>query len=205
MKLNSIKVCGMKSPDNIHMLRNPKINWIGFIFYPKSPRYIEQVPPKEDTDPYYRVGVFVNEEESVVLEKIKKHQLDIVQLHGDETPEYCLNLKPHVEVWKAWSLDNTFDFQILDSYLDVVSLFVFDAKGEQRGGNSIPFDWNILSQYRKAKPFLLSGGIGPESINDLKEFHHAACRGIDINSKFETSPGLKNIDLINNFIHELSN
>lgn len=209
-----IKVCGMKYEDNIRQVAALQPDYLGFIFYAPSPRNFEgDIPP---LDPGIRkTGVFVNAPLETVLEKISLYGLDAVQLHGDESPEYCLGLRQTVgqgrslELIKVFSVGRNFDFGLLQPYEAVADLFLFDALGSQRGGNGVPFDWSLLEGYGSDKPFILSGGIGPWSVKELKEFlvtdKGSRCLALDLNSGFEDRPGWKNEKELSEFIHTIKN
>ncbi|WP_313114030.1 phosphoribosylanthranilate isomerase [Aequorivita sediminis] len=184
--------------------------YLGFIFYDKSPRFfnaeeIPQLPPGVK-----KVGVFVDENISKVIELTKKYTLDIIQLHGNETNAYVRDLQSNLEfsdtlVWKAFSLDDKFDFSELSSYQNTVDKFLFDTKGKEKGGNGYTFNWKVLKDYTLTKPFILSGGIGLDEIESLKELLQTdlPIYAIDVNSRFETKPGLKNIEDLKKFKNEL--
>lgn len=202
-----IKVCGMNL--NTVEVATLKPDYLGFIFWKPSKRcYNEElaiIPHK-----IKKVGVFVDESLIVVGEKVKKHDLLGVQLHGKESPEYCRQLKNElngVKIIKVFSIKNKFDFRVLEPYEGVCDFFLFDTKGKLPGGNGYKFDWQVLKDYPSTKPFFLSGGIGLEDIDSIKEFaqkpESAYCRAIDINSKFELKPGLKDIEKLKDFIKGL--
>ncbi|MCB0657189.1 MAG: phosphoribosylanthranilate isomerase [Saprospiraceae bacterium] len=201
----SIKVCGMRDLKNVQLLTGLEVRYIGFIFYPKSPRYAEDPPGRTDTCQLKRVGVFVDAEIRDIVRKKAIHDLDIIQVHGQENPKYCYELKQrtHAGVWKAFRIDDRFDFNQLDAFEDVVDAFLFDAKGVQPGGNGIRFDWSLLDNYRGATPFLLSGGIDPGAVASIRALDHPRLIGIDLNSRFEIEPGVKDIPQLQNFIDEL--
>jgi len=197
-----IKVCGMRNINNILALHEAGIRMMGFIFYNKSKRFIDEDQRKEifnaiPTD-VKKVGVFVNEELEYVLNTIVEYGLHYVQLHGEEDSIYCEKVMDHAKVMKAFSVDAGFDFTATLTYQNC-DLLLFDAKGKERGGNGIQYDWNILKNYTYSTPFLLSGGIGPDDVDKILAFSHSKFVGIDINSGFEIEPGLKNIDKIKSF------
>jgi phosphoribosylanthranilate isomerase len=202
-----IKVCGMKIPENIAALADSAIQYMGFIFYAPSPRYVGATL---NTDPIISkgikgVGVFVNEKIGVVQSLLEKHQLEYVQLHGEESPAYCQTLKEAgFKVIKAFRVDDGFDFQQTEKYLTACDYFLFDTKGKTHGGTGEQFNWHILQQYTYNKPFFLSGGIGAEDIEALLHFHHPQLQGLDLNSRFETESGLKDISLINYFLKKIN-
>jgi len=195
----------MRDRANIKALEKLDIDWMGFIFYSGSPRY---VPERDEfcsaiqSCAKIKVGVFVNEETAEILRKFAAYQLNYVQLHGDETPDFCRRLRDAgCSVIKAFSVSSEKDLQQTAEYEPFVDYFLFDAKGSERGGMGKRFDWSILEAYKGKVPFLLSGGIALEHIADLREFQHARMAGIDLNSRFELSPGLKDIVKLERFIN----
>ncbi len=196
-----IKVCGMKYPENIRELSSLDIDFMGFIFYNKSSRYIDKYPGDLDFAGIKKTGVFVDSEYKYIKSKINEFKLDFIQLHGNESPDFCSDFKQEdVMVIKVFRVDNEFDFDICKEYLPVTDLFLFDAKGKKPGGNGVVFNWEKMQEYKLEKQFLLSGGIGINHTNKLKDFYHPQCIGFDINSGFESAPGVKNIELIKRFI-----
>ena len=202
-----IKVCGMKYDKNVKMVADLRPDYMGFIFYKGSKRFFDGEIPDLSAD-IRKIGVFVNENIQVIIDLVKKHGLNGVQLHGDESALFCMELKqlmgPDSEVIKAFALSEGFDFKSLESYLESCDYFLFDTKGQERGGNGMLFDWELLKKYRLGKPFFLSGGIGLEEVDSVNKFLNSelstSCYGIDVNSKFESKPGLKKIDELNSFI-----
>ena len=202
-----IKICGMKFPDNISEITSLQPDYLGFIFYEKSPRNFEKNIPNLP-ESIQKVGVFVNASLDEIEEKVKQYELDLVQLHGDESPEFCHSLQQNkFKVIKAFSIDNQFNFNTLNNYINYCDYFLFDTKGTNYGGNGITFDWSVLENYNLNKPYFLSGGIGTENIAEVKSFltkdYAKNCIAIDCNSKLEVSPGLKSTEktkqLINAF------
>jgi phosphoribosylanthranilate isomerase len=193
-----IKICGMKYPDNILEVGSLLPDYMGFIFWPKSARYFDGDMPDLPKS-IKKVGVFVNENISIIETKIAKYNLQAIQLHGQESVEFCSELKAksgaEIEIIKVFSADENFDFSVLKPYESVCDYFLFDTKGKLPGGNGIAFDWRILEKYPSTKPFFLSGGIGIEEIKNIKEISitNLPLYAIDINSKFEIEPGLKDI------------
>jgi phosphoribosylanthranilate isomerase len=203
-----IKICGMKHPENILEIAAFQPDYMGFIFYAQSPRNFENVIPELDKS-IQKVGVFVNASFEEIQEKATKYKLDLIQLHGDESPEFCLLLQQNkLKVIKSFNIDNTFNFNSLSNYFNCCNYFLFDTKGVNYGGNGTSFDWRILERYYLNKPYFLSGGIGLESLNDLKTFfqkdYAKKCLAIDLNSKFEIEPGIKNPDTLKTFIQNLN-
>ena len=190
----------MRNSENISELMTLKPDYIGFIFYDKSKRFVTDFPQNEIPSTIKKVGVFVNEMIEEIVEKENKHTLDFVQLHGDETSEYCSALSAkNIKIIKAFSVDENFDFSATKPFEKQVSLFLFDTKGNNYGGNGIKFNWELLQNYTGKIPFLLSGGISKYDAAEIKKFKHPAFLGIDINSGFELEPGLKNIKEIIEF------
>jgi len=199
-----LKICGMKYPDNILEVGALLPDYMGFIFWEKSARYFNgEIPELIAT--VKKVGVFVNQSQEEILAKVSKYNLQAVQLHGNESVEFLSELKKElpkkVQIIKAFSADNDFDFETIKPFEAVSDFFLFDTKGKLPGGNGTTFDWTILKKYNSKKPFFLSGGIG---INELKAIEEISktnlpIYAIDVNSKFEIEPGLKNKNLFSNF------
>ncbi|WP_189606001.1 phosphoribosylanthranilate isomerase [Salinimicrobium marinum] len=187
----------MKFPENIEQVAVLQPDYLGFIFFEKSPRNFEVAIPELDKA-IKKTGVFVDASLDFILEKVKKHELQAVQLHGKESPEFCAALKAvGLEIIKVFSVKDSFDFSILQQYESKVDFFLFDTKGKAKGGNGITFDWEVLKNYPSETPFFLSGGIGLEEIGRLKDFEFSkAFYGIDVNSRFELEPGFKNLDTL---------
>lgn len=205
-----LKICGMKVPGNIAQVAQLKPDYIGFIFYKVSKRYIDELPAdilQQFSEGIKTTGVFVDEEIDLVISNAKAYNLAALQLHGQESPEYCLQLKealPHVEVIKAFGVDETFDFNSLEAYRDAADYFLFDTKTSEHGGSGKVFNWSLLKQYTGEKPYFLSGGIGLEQAAALLEIEDPSLYAIDVNSKFELEPGLKDLDKLREFINILS-
>lgn len=199
-----IKVCGMKNGENIRQVEALGIDFIGFIFYPRSPRFVDELP---DYLPEHskRVGVFVNADKGTVVTYADRFSLDYVQLHGNESPEYCNTLKRTIDtgIIKAFPVACPHDLNVTGEYEGICDYFLFDTKTSQYGGSGNRFDWSILHQYRNKTPFLLSGGINPQSARTLKEFQHPQLAGYDLNSRFELSPGIKNTELLSQLLNRL--
>jgi phosphoribosylanthranilate isomerase len=199
-----IKVCGMKQPDNIRLLSDLPIDMMGFIFYPRSPRYAGNLEPdvlKIIPEKIKKVGVFVNAEKTEILKTAKRYGLNILQLHGTETPELCHSLRDEgYEIIKVFSIANAEDLENCALYENVCNYFLFDTKTAAYGGSGQTFDWSILSEYKGLTPFFLSGGIGIDEINScnfqLLKSTNPNLYALDLNSRFEIKPGLKNIDLL---------
>ncbi len=198
-----LKVCGMKFTENIQQVAALQPDYLGFIFYEKSKRNFEGIIPKLSKN-IKKTGVFVDEYLEIVVSLVEEYQLEAIQLHGDETVDYIKELKSHLpkgEIIKVFSIKDSFDFNVLKPYKEIVDYFLFDTKGEEKGGNGIQFDWRVLENYPFEKPFFLSGGIGLDDVKKIKEITNSTLPiyGIDINSKFESKPGFKNIEEIKNF------
>lgn len=205
-----IKVCGMREPQNIREAAALAINWIGFIFYERSPRFIgqdptgrqatggEQLPPK-------KVGVFVDATIESMMEKASAYKLDYLQLHGNESPEDCHTLRKRgYSLIKAFPIATKEDFEKTREYEGRVDYFLFDTRCEGYGGSGKRFDWSILTGYKGETPFLLSGGIRPENAEAIRNFRHPRFAGIDLNSGFEVEPGLKDIGKLKQFIQSIN-
>ena len=191
-----IKVCGMREADNIREVEALGIDMMGFIFWPKSSRYVSQRPdylPKR----VKRVGVFVDEDPEQVKRMAGAYGLDYIQLHGQESPSYIFQLRG-LHVIKAFNISTAEDLIQTQPYVDY---FLFDAKGKSVGGNGEKFNWDVLDAYQGNTPFLLSGGIGPDDTERVNAFHHPKCIGIDLNSRFELSPGLKDVAKLKEFMY----
>lgn len=221
-----IKVCGMRDPENIHAVKELGIDFLGLIFWPKSSRYVKDITVRAGNIPDIpielgmkngperqpaTVGVFVNEMPQTVVTHAYNYKLDYIQLHGEESPTYIDNLKrtlipdimPDVKVIKAISIREADDVKRWRQYKDHTDLILFDTKCDCVGGSGKQFDWSVLEGYDGDIPFLLSGGIGPEDAESVRRFSHPMCIGIDINSRFETAPAMKDISKLRTFINEI--
>ena len=196
-----VKVCGMRDAENIRQLEALGIDWMGMIFWPKSKRYVS-TPPVYLPQHVRKVGVFVDASLDAIRQHVEDYQLDIVQLHGQESPETLKVLKP-LTLIKALNIATPEDLQKTVPYEGLADYFLFDTKGKSVGGNGEKFDWSVLDNYQGKTPFLLSGGIGSEDAQDVKTFHHPKCIGIDLNSRFETEPGLKDITKLKQFLEAI--
>jgi phosphoribosylanthranilate isomerase len=203
----------MTNAEQVLQLDEMGVEFAGFIFYPKSPRYVYRSMPKSEIKKIKgrninKVGVFVNATVDEVLEAVDDCGLYIVQLHGDETPKYCEKIANYVTVVKAFRLreDDNVLWKVKD-YTDIADMFLFDTEGAGYGGTGKKFDWNVLQGLNIAKPFFLSGGIGPDDVEKLRDFAHEPVAkdlfSIDVNSKFETSPGIKNMDALEQFVKKI--
>ena len=193
----------MREAENIREVEQLKVDMIGFIFYPKSPRCLYELPAYMPVKAK-RVGVFVNEDKKEIEIFADRFSLDYIQLHGNESPEYCHSLRATgLRLIKAFSIARRKDFENIGTYEESCDYFLFDTKCEQHGGSGNQFDWSMLNSYKGKKPFLLSGGINPYSPPTLKELRHRQLAGFDLNSRFETKPGLKDVERLRHFLEEL--
>ncbi|MEN2282279.1 phosphoribosylanthranilate isomerase [Algoriphagus sp. SE2] len=200
-----IKVCGMRNPENIqNLIQEIKPDWLGLIFYSKSPRFVsEDVAETIQSIQVPKVGVFVNENIDFVLAKIDEFDLSVLQLHGNESPKYVqeLKLKTDKKIWKVISVDESIDWETLTDYLGLIEYFLFDTATAAYGGSGKKFNWKVLESYPFEKGFLLSGGLDEESAKEVLDLFHSSPQliGVDLNSKFEDAPGIKNIEKLKSF------
>ncbi|MBT1698291.1 phosphoribosylanthranilate isomerase [Fulvivirgaceae bacterium PWU4] len=201
-----LKICGMRDEKNILAVAALHPQYMGFIFYPRSPRYVGddfKVPALPSS--ISRVGVFVNDPVSLIMEKVDRYALKYVQLHGGETVAQCKALRQEgVGVIKVFSVDDDFDFNQTRPYEEVADFFLFDTKGKYYGGNATAFDWKVLEQYNQKVPFFLSGGIGPDNVEAIQALKGMNIHAIDINSGVEESPAMKDTQKIGTIIHVLN-
>jgi phosphoribosylanthranilate isomerase len=204
-----IKVCGLRDPENIEQVCSLSPDLVGYIFYPGSKRYVGR-----DPDPgifripdkrIKKVGVFVNEEITKVFHAIDSFNLDMVQLHGSEPATYCKTLNERrIPVIKALNPENLGNQELVSQYGTCVNYFLFDTTGEKEfGGTGRQFNWKQLDRYSYAIPFILSGGIGPGDAGTIKDLGYNMMYGMDVNSRFELAPGMKNVELLEGFIREI--
>ena len=216
----------MRDARNIREVSQLGVDMIGMIFYPKSPRYVEMQSSHAGIIPDYakedigvsvssktpaRVGVFVDDMVQNIVTRVVNYHLDYVQLHGNEPRTMCENLRatldpdirPGIKIIKAISVSDASDIQKYKEYVGAVDLFLFDTKCKTVGGSGQQFDWQVLEQYDGEVPFLLSGGIGPDDASRLHAFHHPKCIGIDLNSRFEIEPGVKDVEKLKGFLNEV--
>src|SRR6185437_6350311 len=189
-----LKVCGMKYSDNVKEVAALAPDYIGFIFYPKSQRYVGDLDEQlvKDLGNIKKVAVVVNASVVEIEEKVKRYSFDYIQLHGDETAEFCKQVhNKGIHSIKAFQVDDNFDFKLLDSYKSYCDFFLFDTKSEGYGGAGKSFNWDVLKKYNNEKPFFLSGGIGLENVEEIKKLKGLNIHALDINSKFEIEPALK--------------
>ena len=203
-----VKICGMKFPKNILEIGALQPDYMGFIFYSKSKRFvgenfsiksIEKLPKN-----IKKVGVFVNESSKIILDNVNKYELDSVQLHGNESVETCAIIKEKgIEVIKVFSVDNYFNFEEVIPFEAVSDYFLFDTKTEKYGGSGKVFNWEILEKYKLEKPFFLSGGLGLENLNAITKITHPALIGLDFNSKLEDKNYKKISEEVSELIHKI--
>jgi len=207
-----VKVCGMTLPEQLEQLGGMGVTFAGFIFYPKSPRYVfkslttTQIRKENGIN---KVGVFVNASIEEVLHMVDECRLHMVQLHGDETPKYCEKIADYVSVVKAFRISESDNIEwMIKPYMDVCDMFMFDTMGAGYGGTGKKFNWNMLKDASIGKPFFLSGGIEPGDEEQLKEFANLpigkALFSVDINSKFEVSPGIKDMAKVKEFVTRIN-
>ena len=203
-----VKVCGMKFPQNIETVSDLKPDMMGFIFHPNSPRYVESLDARvvhSIPENILKIGVFVNQKFVDTYLMIQRYKLNGVQLHGSEPVEYCVSFKElNLIVLKAFPIAEPMDFESTKPYDGTCDYFIFDTKSSEYGGTGIKFDWNMLSYYHGNTPFLLSGGISMEDVEAIKKIRHPKFAGVDINSQFEISPGMKSLVMVSSFVHQLS-
>ena len=199
----------MRDPQNIEDLAKLTIDYIGFIFYHRSPRYARYLEEADLTvlpNNVIKTGVFVNEIPSRLISYIAKFNLDAIQLHGDEDAHYCEFIKRKnqgLKIIKAFNISEPSDFLNTNKYEGICDYFLFDTKTSERGGSGQKFDWSVLESYTGNTPFFLSGGVSIDDIEDLKKLSHPQLYALDLNSKFETAPGIKDIELLTLFTNEI--
>ncbi|OOQ61995.1 phosphoribosylanthranilate isomerase [Mucilaginibacter pedocola] len=192
-----IKVCGLKYPDNIADVAALSPDYMGFIYYSRSPRFIGELD--EDVletlpDHILKTGVFVNASVERVSKTMNKYGFDALQFHGTETPDYCALFRPKVQVLKAFGVDEDFDFGRLEAYENKVDYFLFDTKTAAHGGSGQTFNWSVLNKYTGSVPFFLSGGLSLENLAEVGNINHPMLYGVDLNSRFESAPAEKDIN-----------
>lgn len=210
-----VKICGMRDPENVAAIAATGVDLLGFIFYPRSPRYVYQYHqaalPREMSS-LQRVGVFVNPAFDHVIKEVQKWQLDFVQLHGDEDPVFCrkLNESGEAKVIKAFRVGDHVDEALLQKYSGSVDQFLFDTLGESYGGTGKTFSWDLLKDLSSVAPYFISGGLGPENIEELLQFvsRNASVAdqlvGVDLNSGVETAPAVKSVEKVQRVIEILN-
>ncbi len=200
-----VKVCGMKEAANIVAINALEPDYMGFIFHPKSPRFVIELPAVPAARNTKKVGVFVNADEALIAQKKVTFELDYLQLHGNESPEFCARLKEQGHhLIKVFSVSDRFEFSITEHYAPFCDFFLFDTKGKNPGGNGHVFDWRLLKKYQSNTPFFLSGGITLRHLETVKAIaNDFNIHGLDVNSGFEVSPGIKDVDKIAQLIEVL--
>ncbi|QHV95428.1 phosphoribosylanthranilate isomerase [Spirosoma endbachense] len=203
-----IKVCGLRDAENLKEIAALGPDFVGFIFYDQSPRFVGDDLNEEVVKALPRsirkVGVFVNASPDYILRSVKKYDFQYVQLHGNENPEYCRSLRNRgLSLIKAFRVDESFNFSMLNNYKAHCDFFLFDAKGDQPGGNGVTFDWSILKRYDNEKPFFISGGIGLDNLDQLAALKGLKLYGVDVNSQVEISPGIKDVAKVKELIARL--
>lgn len=206
-----VKICGMKIPSNIQDIARLWPDYLGFIFYSKSPRYVDgQLPVLPKT--IKKVGVFVDATADEISGRVQQYGLQAVQLHGSEQPQLCEELREQgLEIIKVFSVGDSFDFGVLKPYEEVVDYFLFDTRGKAPGGNGITFNWDVLKAYPSKIPFFLSGGIGLPQAEAVKALYRTFQQtgkvqlfaGIDLNSRFESAPGVKQQHELEDFLNQM--
>jgi phosphoribosylanthranilate isomerase len=205
-----IKICGMREPDNIKAVCKLKPDFMGFIFYPESKRFVSEDVAKTILpivpEHIKKVGVFVNEPIDSIVKHVDLLALDCIQLHGEESIEYCAGLRDlNVQIIKSFGVDESFDFTGVEQYSPFCDYFLFDTKSSAYGGTGKKFNWKKLSEFNPSKPVFLSGGIGPEDLEAIQNLPFFNLYALDLNSKFETKPALKDVQLLEKFSKEIRN
>ena len=206
----SLKVCGLKHKNNLLDVISAGVDYVGMIFYEKSPRYMVDTLFPEDVwflpDEVEKIGVFVHADKAYIEKYARLYQLDIIQLHGNESVDFCKQIQDlGYPVIKAFGVDDTFDFSVVEAYRHAVDFFLFDTKSNQYGGSGKSFDWNLLNQYHGDIPFFLGGGVSIDQLPDILCRPLPKLFAVDMNSRLETEPGLKDITLVKEavrLIHE---
>ncbi|MCF8378109.1 MAG: phosphoribosylanthranilate isomerase [Bacteroidales bacterium] len=203
-----IKICGIANSDNLKEIIKLKPDFLGFIFYPPSPRYVKNklVPADLQCIPELvkKTGVFVDSSVNEVEEIVSSYQLNYIQLHGNESVEYCSELASGgYKILKAFRIHQDFNFEIIKEYIPFCEYFLFDTLTRDYGGSGKKFNWEILKSYKFSHPFLLSGGIGLEDTSEIQTFNHPSFAGIDLNSRFELKPGIKDVNKLDKFIQSV--
>lgn len=199
------KICGMRNPENIQEVAALSPDFMGFIFYRDSPRYVgeEFVMPTLSSG-IKKTGVFVNSSEEEIISKVKTYSLDYVQVHGDEPADFCARLQQEgIKIIKVFRVNDQFDFAATHEFEKSASYFLFDTSGKKYGGNAIAFDWSMLKNYNQRIPFFLSGGITAENVKDIHQLKDMNLYAVDINSGAEMNPGIKSIDRLTKITDQL--
>jgi len=198
-----IKVCGMRDALNIRLVEQLHIDWMGFIFYPSSPRFVEEVPSYMPSD-VQRIGVFVDADMDFIMNRVQNYALDYLQLHGNESPIQCSTIRKYTgkKIIKAFGITESTNFKKILTYEHHADYFLFDTYSETYGGSGKAFNHSIINKYTGQTPFLISGGIDIEHLTEIKTCHHPQFVGVDLNSRFEIAPALKSVDRLQLFINE---
>lgn len=206
MKKLKLKVCGMRDPKNILDVAAIHPDFMGFIFYEQSKRFVGKNfrIPREFPQEIQRVGVFVNESVEGILRLVKKHQLDFVQLHGDEPVQVCETLKKEIKLIKVFRVDDDFDFDMTKEFEGLADFFMFDTKTSGYGGSGKSFDWSLLRKYRQSTPFFLSGGLSIDNVKRVVALEDTNLFAVDFNSGTETAPGLKDPVMVHSIFQILN-
>ncbi len=197
-----IKICGLKEPDNVLAVARLNPDYLGFVFYEPSPRYVgDKSRLMKLSSSCARVGVFVDAAEDRIVETAIGFDLNAIQLHGSEPPDYCARLRrllPKLTLIKSFGICDSFDFSSLACYCELVDFFLFDSNTLLKGGSGKAFNWSVLCRYQYSTPFFLSGGICLARLKQILPLKakYPALRGIDVNSGFESSPGVKDLSLL---------
>jgi phosphoribosylanthranilate isomerase len=201
-----LKVCGMREESNVFQVAATRPDYMGFIFYEKSPRYVgNDYAMPAIASSIKKVGVFVNASTDTMLKTRDRYTLDYLQLHGDESPAQVLELtKSGARIIKAFSIDDTFDFETTAPFKEHSDFFLFDTRGKYYGGNAIRFNWKIIEKYDQEVPFLLSGGLSPENVSEVRNLGEMQLHALDVNSGVEIAPALKDVEKIQAVRHELN-
>lgn len=202
-----VKVCGLVEPENIKAVEALGVDLLGFVFYAPSPRYVERATFEQfyeiSDGKAMQVGVFVGEDPNQVAAKARNFSLDYVQLHGEESPEYCRRLhEKGVQIIKAFTVDADFDFKSINAYATVCDYFLFDGASTGRFSETQSFDWSLLKQYTGRTPFFIGGNLTPNSLSALQKFQHPQWIGVDLSTGFEASIGVKDIAVLQTFIDQ---
>jgi len=204
MKKLKVKICGMREPHNIKEVSMLNPDYLGFIFYSKSPRYMDKNPDAIPEINAKRVGVFVNADIETIIKKAREFKLSTIQLHGEESPQICSTITElGYEVFKAFKIDDNINTKIIEEYKDTCSAFLFDTNTKQYGGSGKKFDWKKLDELAGVGKFFLSGGINHDDVDSIKKLNYDNLIGIDLNSKFEVEPGVKNVDMLKTFLSKI--
>ncbi len=201
-----LKVCGMRDAENICAVEQLGVDWMGFIFWSKSSRYVSE-PPAYLPSRAHRVGVFVDATLEDICAHVRSYGLHLIQLHGHESPAFCREVRSACEdsvaIIKAFAITTPKGLEAVNAYEGIANYFLFDTRSSLPGGSGQQFDWSILDAYDGTTPFLLSGGIGPDDLDRLLAFHHPRLLGFDLNSRFESAPAFKDLSLLTPFLKAL--